>query len=54
LIIENEKYKNTYHIYQKELETKAYNPEHEYIISSLNKSVQEKEIENRALKAEKI
>lgn len=55
LIIENEKYKNAVLLYQKELETvKTYHPEHDLFVQSLNKSLQDKELEIRTLKAEKV
>lgn len=55
LIIENEKYKNAVLLYQKEIENvKTYRPEQDLYVQSLNKTVQEKEIEIWTLKADKV
>jgi len=55
LIVENEKYKSCYILYQKELENaKMYNPDQDLFISSLNKTLQEKEFEIWQLKADKV
>ena len=55
LIIENEKYKNAVLLYQKEIENvKTYRPEQDMYVQSLNKTIQEKEIEIRTLKADRV
>lgn len=54
LIVENEKYKSCYMLYQKEIENAKYHPDQDLYIQSLNKQVQEKEFEIRQLKADKV